>query len=170
MVENEFEYIRGNTVINPKRKVQEKDKRKYEELEKAKKNRARRIIEEKKKNRKAIRHIAIFIVFMGILSIARDAKVFTMQNDLSSVNNQIDKYTDENEALRLDLLKNSSLDNIKTNAEESLNMKVATSEQLVAIDLSQNYFEELDIRDEEKQKAQKEEKGIFTRVMDALGF
>lgn len=170
MVEKEFEYIRGNTAIKPKRKVQEKDRRKYEELKKSKKNREKRILEEKKKNRKAVRQVAIFIVFMGILTIARDSQVFTVQNELASINNQIKIYTDDNEALTVDLLKNSSLDSIKTAAEENLSMTVATSDNIVPMDLSQNYFEDLDIRDKKQEEVQIEDKGILDKFMDALGF
>ena len=113
MVVKEYDYIKGNTALNPKRKVNERDNKKYDQLKKSKKNRERRIQEQKRKTRATMLQISLFILIMGIITIARDSQVFTMQKELTSINKEIKIYEAENEALKVDLLKASSLDNIK---------------------------------------------------------
>lgn len=166
MVVKEYDYIKGNTALNPKRKSTERDRKKYEELKRSKKNRERRIQEQKKKNRAAMLQIAIFILVMGIVTIARDSQVFTSQKELSAINSEIKLYESDNEALQVDLLKFSSLDNIKNTAEEQLNMSLATRDNIVPIDLSSNYFKELDDRD--KKVMEEKDKSFFDKILDAL--
>ena len=109
--------------------------------------------------------ISLFILIMGIITIARDSQVFTMQKELTNINKEIKIYEAENEALKVDLLKASSLDNIKDIAENKLEMNIATKDNIVAVDLSQNYFKELDQKDKSENK---ESKGIINKVLDAL--
>lgn len=168
MVVKEFDYVNGNAALQPKRKIDEKERKKYEELKKSKKNRQRRLLDEKKKNRKAIGQIALFILFMGILSISRDAQVFSSQNELRDINREIKLITAENEALHVDLIKYASLDSIKATAENSLGMVSATRDNVVEIDLSENYFASLE--EKEALEAKEEERGILAKVKDALGF
>lgn len=165
MVVKEYDYIKGNTALNPKRKVNERDNKKYDELKKSKKNRERRIQEQKRKTRATMLQISLFILIMGIITIARDSQVFTMQKELTNINKEIKIYEAENEALKVDLLKASSLDNIKDIAENKLEMNIATKDNIVAVDLSQNYFKELDQKDKSENK---ESKGIINKVLDAL--
>lgn len=165
MVVKEYDYIKGNTALNPKRKVNERDNKKYNELKKSKKNRERRIQEQKRKTRATMLQVSLFILIMGIITIARDSQVFTMQKELTNINKEIKIYEAENEALKVDLLKASSLDNIKDIAENKLEMNIATKDNIVAVDLSQNYFKELDQKDKSENK---ESKGIINKVLDAL--
>lgn len=165
MVVKEYDYIKGNTALNPKRKVNERDNKKYDQLKKSKKNRERRIQEQKRKTRATMLQISLFILIMGIITIARDSQVFTMQKELTNINKEIKIYEAENEALKVDLLKASSLDNIKDIAENKLEMNIATKDNIVAVDLSQNYFKELDQKDKSENK---ESKGIINKVLDAL--
>lgn len=157
--------INGNVVRKPLRKTTEQEREKYKQLQRSKKNRQRRLIEERKRNRRAIMQITILIFFMGVLTIFRDSKVFAMQNDLANVNSDIKEEQLENEALKIDLLKGSSLDNIKTTAEKDLGMTIASKDNMVEIDLSENYFQKLDDRDK---KAKKNEKGFFSKILNAL--
>lgn len=165
MVVKEYDYIKGNTALNPKRKVNERDNKKYDQLKKSKKNRERRIQEQKRKTRATMLQVSLFILIMGIITIARDSQVFTMQKELTNINKEIKIYEAENEALKVDLLKASSLDNIKDIAENKLEMSIATKDNIVAVDLSQNYFKELDKKDKSENK---ESKGIINKVLDAL--
>lgn len=165
MVVKEYDYIKGNTALNPKRNVKEKENKKYDELKRSKKNHKRRIQEQKRKTRATMFQISLFILVMGVITIARDSQVFTMQKELTSINNEIKEYQAENEALEVDLLKSSSLDNIKDTAESELKMTIAKKENIAAVDLSQNYFRELDKKDKSEKK---ESKGIINKVLDAL--
>ena len=166
MVVKEYDYIKGNNALNPKRKSTEREQKKYEELKKSKKNRERRIQEQKKKNRVAALQIAIFILLMGLVTIGRDSQVFKMQKDLTDINREIKQYQADNEALEVDLLKFSSLDNIKSSAEEQLNMTMVTKDNIVPIDLSNNYFKELDKKD--KKEVEENNKGFLAKILDAL--
>lgn len=88
-----------------------------------------------------------------------------MQSEVKEINADIKMVNDENEALRVELLKVASLENIRTNAEEKLGMAVVTKENVVQIDLSENYFAELE---NESTKGNKEGKSLFSKLMDAL--
>ena len=134
MIVKEYEYIRGNTATQPRRSS-EPDRKRYEELQKAKRERKRRKLEEERRKRKGARQIAAAIAILGVITIARDTKVYSMQSDLAKLNSEIKSVDDENEALRVELLKVASLDNIKTNAEEKLGMVVATKDEMLQMDL-----------------------------------
>lgn len=174
MVVKEFDYINGNTAARPRRS-DDTDRRKYEELQRAKRQRNKRIREDQKKKRKGIRQIAMVILVLGMISIAGEAKVYVMQNEISgtnhkdedklSLNQRIKILNDDNEALRVELLKVASLDNIKTKAEERLGMVIASKDDMKHLDLSENYFEDLENdRTDDKQNG----KGLFSKLMDAL--
>jgi cell division protein FtsL len=162
----EFDYVRGNTAIKPQRKSSEKDRKKYEELKRSKKNRNKRLQEQQKNMRSAMLQIATAILIVGTVIISRDVKVYSIQNNISGIKSEIKNITAENEAIKVDLLKFSSLDNIKTNAEEKLGMVVATKDNLVEIDMSGDYFQELNAQEEISKN--NEEKGLFSKMMDAL--
>lgn len=166
MIVKEFDYVQGNTVIKPQRKSTERDRKKYEELKRSKKNRNRRLLEKKKNRRSAMLQIALTILIAGTVIISRDAKVYGIQKSITETKVEIKNITAENEAIKIDLLKFSSLENIKTNAEEKLGMIVSTKDSLVEIDMSGNYFQELD--DKEAKAEKKEKKGFFSKIMDAL--
>ena len=165
MLVKEYDYIKGNTAVNPRRQDNEQERIKREKLERAKRNRNKRLREEEIKTRKGILQVALIIVMLGFTTILRDSKVYEMQREVIKINKEIKMINDENEALRVDLLKVASLDNIKTNAEERLGMVAATKENMVEIDFSENYFEDLesDITNENNNQ-----KGLFSRLMDAL--
>ena len=165
MLVKEYDYIKGNTAVNPRRQDNEQERIKREKLERAKRNRNKRLREEEIKTRKGILQVALIIVMLGFTTILRDSKVYEMQRDVTKINKEIKVINDENEAMRVDLLKVASLDNIKTNAEERLGMVAATKENMVEIDFSENYFEDLesDITNENNNQ-----KGLFSRLMDAL--
>ncbi|MBS5926500.1 MAG: cell division protein FtsL [Clostridium sp.] len=161
----EYEYIRGNTAAQPRRSS-ETDRKRYEELQKAKRERKRRKREEERRKRRGARQIAAAIAILGFITIARDTKVYSMQNDLAKLNSEIKSVDDENEALRVELLKVASLDNIKTNAEEKLGMVVATKDEMLQMDLSGNYFE--DLENDETNAKDNNKSGLFAKIMDAL--
>jgi len=93
--------------------------------------------------------------------ISRDTKVYNMQKELTSLNSKINTMIDENEALRIELLKVGSLDNIKVNAESKLGMSIATKDNTMQIEVPSSYFEE-------DNSAQDENKTVLSRIMDAF--
>ena len=144
MVVKEFEYVNGNTVVKPERRSEETDKKKYEELQRSKRERNKRKREEEKKRRNGILQIAAFIFIIGMVIISRDSNVYSTQKELTNINSEIKVVRDDNEALRVELLKVASLENIKTNAEKKLGMVAATKENTIQIELPNKYFDNIE--------------------------
>ena len=161
MIVKEFDYVKGNTVVKPTRKSKESNK-KQKELERAKRNKQKRQHEKQRKTRMACLQIAAVIFFGGFFIVHQDTKVYQKQRELASINNEIRVVTDNNEALRIDLLKMSSLDSIKTNAESKLGMSIATKDNTTQIEVPSNYFEV------ENKSADEKQKTVFSKIMDAF--
>ena len=85
-----------------------------------------------------------------------------MQKELSTLNSQINTINDENEALRIELLKIGSLENIKTNAESKLGMSIATKDNTMQIEVPSSYFEEKNDNADDKNKT------VLSKIMDAF--
>ncbi|GAB6170364.1 hypothetical protein JCM1393_28240 [Clostridium carnis] len=164
MVEREYDYIRGNTVIQPKRKNDDTNKKKR--LEEEKKQR----LEKNKRIRKAkiiatknIIQVAALISCLGVLIIGRYGKIYKMQQNLTMIKDEIRVVKAEGEALRFDLLKYSSLENVKTTAA-NLGMKSPDKNISVTVDNSKNYFSNLS-NEVEKTEVKK---NIITKIKDAF--
>lgn len=166
MIVKEFDYIKGSTATKPLRRSTEADRKKYEELKRSKKNRERRQKEEEKKKIYDVYKIVFLICLFGIVTVLRDGQVMNLQREVTKLNSEIKLLTDENEGIRVELLKVASLDNIKTNAESKLSMTMPTKDQITKIDLSQNYFAELEA--ELTEENNNEKKGLFSKLMGAL--
>ena len=144
MVVKEFGYVNGNTVLKPERRSEETDKKKYEELQRSKRERNKRRREEEKNRRIGILQISALILVIGIVIISRDSNVYSTQKELTNINSEIKVVRDDNESLRVDLLKVASLENIKTQAEKKLGMVAATKENTRQIELPNKYFENIE--------------------------
>lgn len=160
----EFEYINGSIVATPKEEKRikvEEEKRKREEEERKKRKRLHEI---SKYNRKcAIQIILISLVF-GMVTVTLSSNNYIMQKKLHAINSQIDNVTELNEDLQIQLLKYSSLQDIENNAIE-LGMRIATKEDIVTLDLSKNYFQQLE---DSSNKQEESKKGFFSKLMDVL--
>ena len=80
------------------------------------------------------------IFTLGSVTIAGDTKVYNMQRQVTQLNSSIKTMKEENEALKVKLLKYSSLSNIEGNASTKLGMYIPSSSDVVKIDFSENYF------------------------------
>lgn len=138
MIVKEVDYIRGNTANAPQRKYD--DIRKDKSIEDAKKRKNKLLKEKKKKTRNAALQIALVIFVLGVLTIWRDTKVYNLQTQIGTLNNEIKVVNSENEALKVDLLKNSSLKNIESSAKKKLGMIAPVDAQKVNVDLSKDYL------------------------------
>ncbi|MDS0527298.1 hypothetical protein NNC19_16530 [Clostridium sp. SHJSY1] len=165
MIINEDGYVKGNTVIKPQRKRIESDKKREKQLERAKKQRNKRKFEELKNIRKTAIQVASFIFIIGMLIVSRDIKVYNMQKDVTDLNSQIKNMTDQNEALKVDLLKVGTIDNIKSQAEQKLGMVVATKDNRIEVKIPNNYLED---EEKSKQEDKSENETWFSKLMDAL--
>ena len=142
----EYDYIKGSTVSAPERKsgVRKLDK-KYKKIQRRKNinNRNTLLRNRRKNDRKYILTVAIVIFSLGFITISGDSKVYNMQRKISDISTQINQKQEENEALKVKLLKFSSLNNIQEKAGTKLAMFIPKKEETVKIDFSENYFKNL---------------------------
>ena len=140
MVNGEYDYIRGNTILNPKRRFEEEKRRQEREnIERQKKEQQRKQRENKKAIVKNILQVASIALVLGVLTIARDGRVYRLQNDLSNVKSEVKVVTAENEALRVNLLKFSSLGEIKDFASKA-GMKVPQNDDIITVNITKDFF------------------------------
>ena len=138
VIVKEVDYIRENTANVPQRKYN--DIKKDKSLEDSKKRKNKLLKEKKKKTRNGALQIALVIFVLGVLTIWRDTKVYNLQTQIGTLNNEIKTINSENEALKVDLLKNSSLKNIESSAKKKLGMISPVDAKKVNVDLSKNYL------------------------------
>lgn len=149
MVVKEFDYVNGNTALNPKRKVNDPQRDKqYEDLKKSKIDRDRRLKERQKRNRRAATQVIVMLFVLGIATIWRDVKVYTVQAQLTQINSDIKEISAENESLKADILKSSSLDTIKNTAESKLGMIIPGDGDVLRTSSNENYFA-ADVKDKQ---------------------
>ena len=140
MVNKEYDYIRGNTALNPNRRYEEEKRRQEQEnIDKQRKEQRRRQIEVKKSIVKNILQVASITLVLGVLTIARDGKVYRLQNNLSSLKNDVKSVSAENEALRVNLLKFGSLEEINV-AASNAGMKVPQKDDVISVDITKDFF------------------------------
>ena len=146
MARREYDYIKGSTALAPerKRKVRKPDE-KYKQFQRRKKlqNRNTLLKNRRKNDRKYLLTVAVVIFGLGVVTITGDSKVYNMQKQVAMLNTQIKQTQEDNEALKVKLLKFSSLNNIQDKAKSELSMSIPKKEETVKIDFSQNYFNDL---------------------------
>lgn len=163
MQERQFGYIRGNTAVAPERKprISRNNKKKNSILRKNNKEKA--IIASRKNDRKYMFLVVTAIFTLGCVTIAGDTKVYNMQREVTQLNSSIKTMKEENEALKVKLLKYSSLSNIEGNASTKLGMYIPSSNDIVKIDFSENYFHEVSEKDN---TAKNSGESLFSKIID----
>lgn len=128
----EYDYIRGNTALAPERKVKVKEK-------KRKKQQIKKQFDWKNCRQKVV-FWALIVATFGAASLSIDSYVYKMQKDLSNMEIEIENEVAKSEAMKVELLKVSSLDNINDIAINGLNMSYPDKSSSIKIDMSKNYF------------------------------
>lgn len=166
MLVKEVEYYNNENTLNyPKKRAREEERKKYDELRRAKRNREKRKRAQSKLKRKIAFEVISVAFIAGIITLAIDSRVFNMQSQLTAINKQIETVKADNEDLTVKLLQTGSLDDIEINAQNRLGMVSTTKENIISVDLSKNYFQQLDDED----KAAKEENlSIYQKIKLAL--
>ncbi|WP_274227046.1 cell division protein FtsL [Clostridium sp. 'White wine YQ'] len=136
----EYDYIKGNNALNPQRKLREPDREEYEKLKRARKQRQVIINNKKAKLRAGMTQIIFLVFILGMVTIFRDSQVYKIQKSMASIDSNIKSVEADNEALNLDVLKASSLGNVKQKAETNLGMTIPKKGDIIKVDLSQNNF------------------------------
>lgn len=143
IMEREYDYIRGNMAVKPNRKYKEvNDDRKNKEIERLEKEKRRRLRELIDKKTKGVIQIALVVCALAVVTVMREGKVYKTQQELTNIKYEMENVSADNEALRVDLLKFSSLDNIKS-AAASIGMINPNNSESITVDMSKNYFPEL---------------------------
>ncbi|WP_300381799.1 cell division protein FtsL [Clostridium sp.] len=143
MVNREYDYIRGNTAINPQRKYEDFDKRvDRENLERRKREEQKREKDLKKSFVKNVLQVASIALILGLVNIGINGKVYKLQKQLISVNKEISIAKAEGEAIRVDLLKYASIEDIKESSKAK-GMKTPTKDDTVVINITKDFFENI---------------------------
>lgn len=166
MPRGEYSYgVKGNTAVKPLKKTTICKPKKNSQIRKQKKNDKKNMFRrERQSDRKYIFTVILFVLGLGCITIAGDGKVYKLQNNVTTLENQINSTKEENEALRVKILKYSSLDNIEENAGNSLGMYLPHSDDVVKIDFSDDYFKDVNVNNTTVQKKESSFRGFFEKV------
>lgn len=150
LARREYDYIKGNTALKPerKRKVVSKPDKKYKQISKKHKLNTKNILikNNQRNDRKYLLTVTGVIIVLGFFTILGDSRVYKMEKILSTLNAQVKTTNEENEALKVKIIKNSSLNNIEKNASSKLSMFAPTKKDTVTVDFSKNYFEGIEAK------------------------
>ena len=153
----EYNYTRGNTALVPERKPQydKNKKRKIKEELRAKK------IKKLKVNLISnVVGISALVCILGGITLAIDGYVYDRQNELTQIKEEAEVSSDINDALKVMLLKYSSLENVKNVAENELSMVYPNKDNTIMIDMSKDYFSHIS-EEENGESFLDKIKGIF---------
>lgn len=154
MPRGEYSYgVKGNTAVKPLKKTTIRKPKKHNEIIRKKKNDKRKLLKKQRQSdRKYMLSVVWIVLGLGCITIAGDGKVYKMQKTVTTLENEISSTKEENEALKVKILKYSSLNNIEENAGNTLGMHVPHGEDVVKIDFSDDYFKDVKINSNTVQK------------------
>lgn len=153
----EYNYTRGNTALVPERKPQY-DKNKKQKIKEE--LRAKKIKKLKVNLISNVVGISALVCILGGITLAIDGYVYDRQNELTKIKEEAEVSSDINDALKVMLLKYSSLENVKNVAENELSMVYPNKDNTIMIDMSKDYFSHIN-EEENKESFLDKIKGIF---------
>lgn len=154
MPRGEYSYgVKGNTAVKPLKKTTIRKPKKHNEIIRKKKNDKKKLFKKQRQSdRKYMLSVIGIVLSLGCITIAGDGKVYKMQETVTTLENEISSTKEENEALKVKILKYSSLNNIEENAGNTLGMHVPHGEDVVKIDFSNDYFKDVKVNNNTVQK------------------
>ena len=153
----EYNYKRGNTALVPERKPQY-DKNKKQKIKEE--LRAKKIKKLKVNLISNVVGISALVCILGGITLAIDGYVYDRQNELTQIKEEAEVSSDINDALKVMLLKYSSLENVKNVAENELSMVYPNKDNTIMIDMSKDYFSHIS-EEENGESFLDKIKGIF---------
>ena len=153
----EYNYTRGNTALVPERKPQY-DKNKKQKIKEE--LRAKKIKKLKVNLISNVVGISALVCILGGITLAIDGYVYDRQNELTKIKEEAAASADINDALKVMLLKYSSLENVKNVAENELSMVYPNKDNTIMIDMSKDYFSHIS-EEENGESFLDKIKGIF---------
>ena len=157
----EYNYTRGNTALVPERKPQY-DKNKKQKIKEE--LRAKKIKKLKVNLISNVVGISALVCILGGITLAIDGYVYDRQNELTQIKEEAEVSSDINDALKVMLLKYSSLENVKNVAENELSMVYPNKDNTIMIDISKDYFSHIS-EEENGESFLDKIKGIFNQGM-----
>ena len=157
MGSREYNYTRGNTALVPERKPQY-DKNKKQKIKEE--LRAKKIKKLKVNLISNVVGISALVCILGGITLAIDGYVYDRQNELTEIKEEAEVSLDINDALKVTLLKYSSLENVKNVAENELSMVYPNKDNTIMIDMSKDYFSHIS-EEENGESFLDKIKGIF---------
>ena len=104
--------------------------------------------------------ISALVCILGGITLAIDGYVYDRQNELTKIKEEAEVALDINDALKVTLLKYSSLENVKNIAENELSMVYPNKDNTIMIDMSKDYFSHIS-EEENGESFLDKIKGIF---------
>lgn len=153
----EYNYTRGNTALVPERKPQYDNNKKQKIKEEL---RAKKIKKLKVNLISNVVGISALVCILGGITLAIDGYVYDRQNELTQIKEEAEVSSDINDALKVMLLKYSSLENVKNIAENELSMVYPNKDNTIMIDMSKDYFSHIS-EEENGESFLDKIKGIF---------
>lgn len=153
----EYNYTRGNTALVPERKPQYDNNKKQKIKEEL---RAKKIKKLKVNLISNVVGISALVCILGGITLAIDGYVYDRQNELTQIKEEAEVSSDINDALKVMLLKYSSLENVKNVAENELSMVYPNKDNTIMIDMSKDYFSHIS-EEENGESFLDKIKGIF---------
>ncbi|WP_300348723.1 septum formation initiator family protein [Clostridium sp.] len=132
MIVKEFDY-NGSSALKPQRKKQTTPSRKNYDRKIKKIEQQRKRKQREKNLKKNVIQVVLLILVVGGITITRDIKVYKTQQQLDSINKQINTVITENEALKVEILKAGSLDKIEETAKNKLKMILPTKDDMIKL-------------------------------------
>lgn len=158
------EYVKGSTVFAPEvGRPNPLSKEEYEKLRKAKVERLNRVRQKKNAKKRKVMLTILLVFFTGIGLIWGQARVYSTQRELSRINKEIHDVQQANEALKVELVKVSGIEKVKSTAEKNLHMINPDRKQFLYVDLSKDNFAKVPKDDRESKT-----KEIVSKIKNLL--
>ncbi len=145
---NEGNAIRGNTVLKPEYLPsieQENEKKRLKERAKNKRLKQKRV----KNKFKIIRNI-VFSFIIGVTLVGRYCIIYNMQKELNSIKFNTNEMNNENENLKVELVKYNNIQYIEEFAVNKLHMFSPDKGSAIYTDLNKENIKSIDKKNEKQ--------------------
>ncbi|MDT8716625.1 hypothetical protein IAI10_08145 [Clostridium sp. 19966] len=161
ILKEEDEYIRGSTVMIPKRREETTSSEDYEKIKKSNIIRKNKIKYKKnQKKRKALKTIAV-IFALGFLLMLNETHIYKKQVELNKLTDNVTDTNKSIEDLNIKLIQLNGLSSIEGIAKDKLNMSMQNMDKKVKVTFHGNNFVEVP-----SDKNNDSQKSIISEIKD----
>lgn len=134
--------INGSTVSVPNEEQDRKISKEYRELKRVKKERNKRNKERQWQVKKGTLKIIALLFICGFSVVYSYGNTFTKQKTLLDLKKEVRKVNEANDNLKVELLKFSNFEYVKSSAEQKLGMVAPDRKNALSLDLNKDNFQE----------------------------